>query len=123
MAHTTPNSNDMITEETKLRFVRMLAQRHIIVIQHRPTRRSLSFKFIGADNDGKWDFSKCVAETSGCKTYGSMQGESISVGGVDAADIIVKSLKNMAEEGLIIKKEPDHETYEKVRDLITTFRF
>lgn len=111
----------IITEETKLRFVRMLAQRHIIVIQHRPTRRALSFKFIGADDDGKWDFSPCVAETSGCKTYGNAQRESISVGGTDAADIIVKSLKNMAEEGLITKREPDHETYEKVRELITTF--
>ncbi len=112
----------VITEETKLRFIAMLAKRHVIVIQVKSHGSNhYRFKFIGADDSGKWDFTPMVADTAGVEYNGEMLNENLSIVAKDAADLIVKVIKNMAEDGLILKREDDHETYEKVRHLLTTF--
>ena len=112
----------IITEETKLRFVGMLMQRQIIVIQHKAHQGRYTFKYIGANDGGKWDFTPMVADTAGIEFNGEMNLENLSIVGQDGADIICKALKNMQDEGLVKFEESGYNPYEKVRDLITTFR-
>lgn len=111
----------IITEETKQRFIEMLKNRQIIVIQYRRHQRSSVFKFIGANDRGKWDFTPCVADMAGIEYNGEMINENISIVGKDAVDIITKAVKKVSCGGDWMHERTYHEIYEKMRDLITTF--
>ena len=111
----------IITEETKLRFIGMFLQRQIIIIQHKTHRGRYTFKVIGANNAGKWDFTPMIADTAGIEFNGSMACENLSIVGIDAADIIMKSFLNMQEDDFIRLEHSGHDLYEWVRDHLTTF--
>ena len=81
----------IITEETKLRFIGMFLQRQIIIIQHKTHRGRYTFKVIGANDAGKWDFTP------------------------------MKAFLNMQEDDFIRLEHSGHDLYEWVRDHITTF--
>ena len=53
----------MITNETKVRFARMLAKHQIIVIQCKKSTncKRYDFKFIGADGFNHYDFTPMVS--------------------------------------------------------------
>ncbi len=122
MKYNTPIFTIMIiTEETKKRFMRMLADRQIIVIQHKCHRASYLFKFIGANDAGKWDFTPMVVDVAGIEYNGEMSTENLSVLGKDAADILTKVVKKLMCGGNWMFAETYHEIYEKVREHITTF--
>lgn len=110
-----------ITEQTMQRFLQMLNDRQIIVIQHKAHQGRYTFKFIGANDSGKWDFTPMIAYTADIEFNGEMSLENLSIVGIDAADIIKRSLLHMSEGNPLTLEKSGHDLYEWVRDLITTF--
>lgn len=110
-------------KETKEQFVKMLNERHIIVIECRmPGRKTYSYKFIGASNEGKWDFTPLVAAYSGYRSNSGMCIERIAVYANDSASVVCATLKALAGEGINVSVEEGYSQYAKVRDLLTTIK-
>ena len=119
---TTKNKKIMlITNETKIRFVRMLAKKQIIVIQCKKSANSKSynFKFIGADDYAKYDFTPMIADTLGLPI--SQDIHYCCVKGIDAAEIGRLTIEKLAKDGIIKEETSGHDLYEQVRHLLTTF--
>lgn len=112
----------IITKETKERFVRMLKARKIIVIQCKKSsnRKTFNYKFIGANNSGKWDFTPMIAEYS---NYSNSKGgcQYLSIRSLDGAAVICSTLCELKKEGIKTGLGDGYSQYEKVRDLLTTF--
>lgn len=111
----------MITYETKIRFARMLARKQIIVIQCKKSAKckNYDFKFIGADNFNKYDFTPMVADTLGLPI--SQEIYYCSIKGYDAAEIVRQTIEKLASEGIIKEEKTGYDLYEQVRDLLATF--
>lgn len=116
----------IITEETKKRFLKMLNDRQIIVIQCNKgsQHKTYNFKFIGANSKGKWDFTPMVVEMSrfpSNKTTRTME-QYLSVRALDAAIVICNVIEKMKEEGILnFEYTFGYELYQIVRDKISTF--
>lgn len=112
----------IITEETKQRFLQMLNNRQIIVIQCNKgsQHKTYNFKFIGANSEGKWDFTPMVVEMSRFPYSTSIQH--LSVRALDAANVICNVIEKMKEEGILnFEYTFGYELYQIVRDKICTF--
>lgn len=113
-----------ITKETKERFVSMLKERQIIVIEcdKSAKNKNYNYKFIGANEYGRWDFTPLVAEFSGYPNNRNKCVMRLSVRGIDAAAIIADTLMNLENQDAIgIRIDNYHSLHEKVRNLICTF--
>lgn len=112
-----------ITRETKERFVKMLYDRQIIVIQCNKStnRKTYDLKFIGANSGGKWDFTPLVVETSGYPSNKRTTVERLAIYALDAASVICDTLDKLQEEGIESNLGEGYNQYQKVRDLLTTF--
>lgn len=111
----------LITNETKIRFARMLAKKQIIVIQCNKgnNRRTYDYKFIGANDSGKWDFTPLVAEYS---CYQNNKGvQYLTIRALDGVSVICSTLCELQKEGIETDFGDGYSQYEKVRDLLTTF--
>lgn len=112
----------MITNETKIRFARMLAKRQIIVIQFNKSSRSRNYyyKFIGANEYEKFDFTPMIAEVSGWPTTKGTINY-LAIKSNDGVAVVADTIKNLASDGLIQEEKTGYALYEEVRDLLTTF--
>ena len=111
----------IITKETKERFVKMLKAGQIIVIQCNKSsnRKTYDYKFIGANNSGKWDFTHLVAEYS---NYPNNKGcQYLAIRSLDGAAVICSTLYELKKEGIKTGLGDGYSQYEKIRDLLTTF--
>lgn len=110
-----------IINETKIRFARMLAKKQIIVIQYKKTVncKSYNFKFIGADDYEKYDFTPMVADTLGLPL--SQNIRYCSVKGIDAAELVRLTIEKLSKDGIIKEEKSGYDLYEEVRDLLSTF--
>ena len=113
----------IITKETKERFIQMLKDKQIIVIQADlgKKRKTYNFKFIGANNDDKWDFTPLVAETSGYPSNRRTTIERLAIHALDAVSVVYNTLNKLQEEGLGSNLGEGYSQYQKVRDLLTIF--
>ncbi len=113
----------IITNETKERFIKMLEDRQIIVIQvdKRRSRKTYDYKFIGSNSDGKWDFTPLCAHFSGYPNNSSTHIQELTIRALDAADVICDVLEKLREENLFFSELSGHRLYEKVREKISTF--
>lgn len=111
-------------KETKELFVKMLNERHIIVIECRkPGRKTYSYKFIGASNGGKWDFTPLMASYSGYRSNSKTWTiEHISVYANDGTSVICAALEAFAKEGINVSVDKGYSLYAKVRDLCTVIK-
>ena len=110
-----------IINETKVRFARMLAKHQIIVIQCKKNAKCKSyyFKFIGAEDFEKYDFTPMVADTLDLPLANNIHYCTIK--GIDAAEIVRMTIEKLAKDGIIKKEKSGYDLYEEVRDLLTTF--
>ena len=111
----------IITKETKERFVKMLKAGQIIVIQCNKgnNRRTYDYKFIGANDSGKWDFTPLVAEYS---NYPNNKGcQYLTIRSLDGVSVICSTLCELQKEGIETDFGDGYSQYEKVRDLLATF--
>jgi hypothetical protein len=113
----------IITEETKKRFVSMLVARQILVIEcHRnPKDRHYEYKFIGANEKGKWDFTPMIEEVTDFKSNKPVPIKYLTIHANDAAHIVANTLEKFDEEGVFPVRLRGVELYQYVRDLLTTF--
>ena len=114
----------IITDETKQRFLRMLNERQIIVIQcdHGKSHKTYDFKFIGANSEGKWDFTPMMVEMSRYPSNKSTNVKYLSVRALDAVSVICEVIEKMKEEGILnFEYAFGYELYQIVRDKISTF--
>ena len=112
-----------ITRETKERFVKMLNDRQILVIQNDKGRKykTYNLKFIGANSDGKWDFTPMVAQLSKYQSTKEEYIQYISIRALDAVAVICNVLDELKDEGIVERKSEGFSQYEEVRDKISTF--
>lgn len=113
-----------VTKETKERFVKMLKARQIIVIQCNKgsNRKTYDFKFIGANNSGKWDFNPMVEHfTRGHYSYRSGGDYTLAIRAIDAVSVICEVLDELKKENVECDFGNGYTQYENVRDLLTTF--
>ena len=70
--HQNKNIMEKFTKETYERFIKMVENGQIIVVAHRLNKRSFTqeYKIIGANSEGRWDFTPMVAYLTDCKTNG-----------------------------------------------------
>lgn len=107
------------TKETKERFVKMLEDRQIIVIRCSiPNRKKFVYKIIGANNDGKWDFTPLISDYT-YPTATPVIDKTISAS--DGISVICEALKKLAEENICINLPEKDEMYFEVRELLTFF--
>ena len=114
----------MVTKETKERFVKMLKNHEIIVINCKKNSRRLTrdFKFVGANSYGKWDFNPMIEHlTHGRYSYRSNGWDSLAIRATDAAAIVCEVLDALKNENIESGLGDGYSQYEKVRDLLTTF--
>lgn len=89
----------IITTETKERFVKMLDENQIIIINARILDRKYPhYKIIGANNSGKWDFTPCVAHVTNCGNIPVCGGEIAISGTIDIHSILQDALRNLYDE-------------------------
>lgn len=113
----------IITNETKIRFARMLAKRQIIVIRCKKSANAnrYEYKFIGANEFEKFDFTPMVAEVSGFSTNKTNDYQCLTIKSNDGANVVAETIRKIAEERLIQEKRIGADLYFFVRDLLTTF--
>lgn len=113
----------IISKETKERFVKMLNDRQIIVIQCNKSvkRNTYDFKIIGANDNGKWDFTPMVAEISDYPSNKNTTVTYLSIRALDGDDVICNTLLKLGKEGLFDKFENGYALYNYVREHVTTF--
>ena len=113
----------IFTEETKKRFVSMLVAKQILVIEcHRkPRDRHYDYKFIGANDQGKWDFTPMIEEVMGFKSNKPVPIQYLAIRSNDAAHIVADVIEKLHEEGITPLRIHGVELYQHVRDLLTTF--
>ena len=103
--------------EMKERFVQMLKDRQIICVGYIQSSRADHWKVIGANNDGKWDFSAYINKWSGCF-------DSQSVVSNDIYDAIRFFLENrFARDGYFKKELTGYALHTWVCNHIATFLF
>ena len=107
-----------IEKETKERFVKMLAKHEIIVVWNRISSRSQTrnYKFIGAHNGLKWDFTYTVIDATSCKTNGD-SGYCVAARGYSSVYLVEKTLESFIEEGIKVPKD----VFENVGDFLTHY--
>ena len=111
----------MITRETKERFVKMLKNRQVIVVRcKKSARKTYNYKFIGANELGRWDFTPLVAEISGAQSDGN-DILLLSIRGIDAAAIITDTLIELKNQGVSGISSEKYELYVQVRSRLCTF--
>lgn len=105
------------------RFVKMLKNRQIIVVQCNKYSRSKNYsvKFIGADNHGRWDFTPLVADFSGYRSNAHTKIMFLTVFTNDPAATITDTLLNLKKQGITGITKEKYALYEEVRDLVCTF--
>jgi len=110
-----------ITNETKIRFARMLAKKQIIVIQCKKSvnSKSYNFKFVGANEYERFDFTPMIADTLGLPL--SQNIYYCSVKGIDAAEIARLTIEKLAKDGIIKEEKSGYDLYEQIRELLATF--
>ena len=114
----------VITRETEERFVRMLKNREIIVIQccKSVRRKTYDYKFIGANSYGKWDFTPLVENaTSGKYSYRYHKDVRLAIRVTDAASVICEVLCELEKDGISSDFGSGYSQYEKVCDHLCTF--
>lgn len=117
----------IITKETKERFVKMLDERQIIVIHARYIhRRYPQYKVIGANSEGKWDFTPCIVELSNCEYIPVLGGQIAICGALDVVGILQEAVRKLWDERIESKFYKTHEDacyalYSYCRDQICTF--
>ena len=111
----------IITKETKERFVEMLKAGQIIVIQCNKgnNRKTYDYKFIGANDSGKWDFTPLVAEYSGYQNNKGVQY--LTIRALDGVSVICSTLCELQKDGIETDFGDGYSQYQKVRDLLSTF--
>lgn len=116
------------TKETQERFVQMLKDRQIIVIRCQfPNRKHCAYKFIGANNSGKWDFTPLISEFCNYPTNTRKDISDRVVYGNDGAGIIQNALNNpcfminVAEELSDYIENCSDGKYFWIRDRLTFF--
>lgn len=111
----------IITKEMKERFVEMLKAGQIIVIQCNKgnNRRTYDYKFIGANDSGKWDFTPLVAEYSWYKNNKGV--EYLTIRALDGVSVICSTLCELQKEGIETGFGDGYSQYQDVRDLVSTF--
>ena len=111
----------LFSDETKERFVTMLENRQIIVIRSRQKgRKTFAYKFIGANDSGKWDFTPLVASESNFPATKDLPIYETAVFANDAVAVICEALKTLKTDGLL-EKWTDGIDYFKVRENLTFF--
>ena len=111
----------IITKETKERFVKMLKAGQIIVIQCNKSsnRKTYDYKFIGANNSGKWDFTPLAAEYSWYQNNKGVQY--LTIRALDGVSVICSILCELQRDGIETDFGDGYSQYERVRDLLCTF--
>ena len=118
----------VIPKELKERFVQMLKDRQIIVVRCQfPNRKHCAYKFIGANNSGKWDFTPLISEFCNYPTNTRKDISDRVVYGNDGAGIIQNALNNpcfiidVAEELSDYIENCSDGKYFWIRDRLTFF--
>lgn len=112
----------VFTKETKERFVEMLKNRQIIVIERNSGngRATYDCKFIGVCDSLKWDFTPLVAEYSGCPTNKNVMVR-LAVRCFDPVCVVEHTLNALQEDGLQIDPLGEWPLYDEIRARLTTF--
>ena len=114
-----------IEKETKERFVQMLKDRQIIVIRcYIPGRKNFYYKFIGANNSGKWDFTPMIAQIAqNYKNDVSNKGmiQDMAIKAMDGTDVVFDAVQSLIKEGLYEKSGSCDDLFFAIRDLLTFF--
>ena len=113
----------IITNETKIKFARMLAKRQIIVIRCKKSAsaKRYDYKFIGANEYEKFDFTPMICEVTAYPSNRSDDYQCLTIKSFDGASVVADAIKNLAEDGLIKETKRGDELYFYVRDLLTTY--
>ena len=98
------------TKEDYIRFVEMLSNRQMIVVLRRLTPKSNTFeyKFICANDKGKWDYTWLVFWCLGCPTNGNHTRTGMAVRGHYCDSLLERTLdyiKGSSGSGAIIPVE------------------
>lgn len=113
----------IITKETKERFAKMLRDRQIIVIQSsKPNRKTYDYKIIGANSEGKWDFTPMAAELSYYANNSSTQIKRLAIRSPHSSDDVITSvLEGLQKEGLFNRYKNLYQLHVFAQEHITTF--
>lgn len=102
----------------------MLDDRQIIVIQCNKgnSHKTYDFKFIGANSEGKWDFTPMMVEMSRFPSNKSAHVQNLSVRALDAVSVICNVIEKIREEGILnFGNTIGYDLYQTVREKISTF--
>lgn len=111
----------LFSEETKERFIKMLKDRQIIAIRcNQGRKKSFAYKFIGANNDGKWDFTPLVANESNFPTTKNTSIYDTAIFANDGVGVVEEALKNLRKDGFL-DDSAETKDYFKIRELLTFF--
>jgi len=113
----------IITKETKERFLQMLEANQIIVIQsNQPNRKTYDYKIIGANSNGKWDFTPMAAELSYYDNNRRKTIERLAIRSPhNSADVIDSILESLQKEGLFRTDLSNWEMHQYSSEHIVTF--
>lgn len=113
----------IIEKATKSRFIKMLEAREIIVINcdKSARRKTYDFKFIGANSYGVWDFTPLCAEISGYPYNTAATRSRLSIRSNDGIAVLYEVTEKLSEEGFYFSDKKEHDLYEVIRHLVTTF--
>ena len=101
----------------------MLKDRQIIAIEINKSnsRRTYDYKIIGANNDGKWDFTDLIAKLSGYDYNKRLDSEHRVIFSLDGACIICDALRKLSKQGFFPEYKDGYDIYSKVRHSLTMF--
>ena len=100
----------------------MLLDKQIIIVKtHTAFTKSQSYKFIGANDDGKWDFTPLVSEYVNYKTNRDFNDNIISIRGYDGTELVRKVLVKLKEEGIESIDLTGDNLYFRLRGLLCFF--
>ena len=115
----------LYSEETKKRFVEMLEKHQILAIRCNQGRQKIfSYKFIGANDGGKWDFTPLLANYTTCSVHRGTYNE-ISILCNDGVTVVCETLTALWNEGICldIPNSTKDDVYFKVREMLSFFYF
>lgn len=108
-------------KEEKKQFVKMLGKKQIIIIECNKSnsRKTYDYKFIGADDNGRWDFTALMKKLS---RYPSNKGcQRLCVCALDGISVIADACAELHKEGLFESTDTDFGLYSYIREQVTTF--
>ena len=111
----------MTTKEDKERFVKMLKARQIICFcVNNPRRKNYDYKIIGANNDGKWDFTRMAADVSNYPNNNGCQYLTIR-SPHNAEDVVADILDELSKDGIFDQKLSGYALTNFAREHIAIF--